>query len=88
MRQTALTAPIPDQSSSSASAGAAGRALLAELQPFSAAQLLPLCLLPPERVRALEPPHRNSDVADFLSAVLVSMQLIVVRPLEHLLCAV
>jgi len=87
MRQNALAAPVPDRLSSGASTRAAGRALPAELLPYAAAQLLPLWLLPPERVRALELPHLMWQVSDFLSAVLVSSRLIFVRPLEPCLCA-
>ena len=53
-----------------------GLALPAELLPYAAAQLLPLLLLPPERVRALDlarrPPSLAVDqVLGFLSRVVV-----------------
>jgi hypothetical protein len=88
MRQDALAAPVADQSSSDASARATGHALPAELLPYAAAQLLPLWVLPPERVRALDLPQRNwrvpeRQVSDFLSAVLVSTRPFNIRPLVH-----
>jgi hypothetical protein len=54
-----------------------GYALPAELTPYAAAQLLPVLLLPPERVRALDVPRHLplggiNAVPDFLSDVLVS----------------
>jgi len=56
--------------------GARGDALPAELLPCAAALLLPLLLLPPERVRALDlqrPSRRGGDdrLSVFLSGVLV-----------------
>ncbi len=47
-------ASVPHQSSLAANERAAGRALPAELLPYAAAQLLPLLLLSPERVRTLD----------------------------------
>ena len=91
MRLATLMASVPHQSSLAANERAAGRALPAELLPYAAAQLLPLWLLPPERVRALDLPQHNllfsaGQVSDFLSAVVVSVRLVTVRSLEHGLC--
>jgi hypothetical protein len=84
MRQDALKAPCPDQSSLSAIAWAAGRALPAELLPYAAAQLLPPSIRSPESVRALDVhPEYKLDMSEILSAALVSMRLFIVRPLEH-----
>ena len=70
-RQDALTTSIPHLVRAKEAEG-----LPAGLRPCAAAHLLPQLLLPPERVRALEPPSHSpasSDdrVADFLCEVVV-----------------
>jgi len=72
--QDALTTSVPRL----LRLGAASRAdaLPAELLPCAAAHLLPLLLLPPERVRALEPPSHSAPssddlLSDFLAEVVV-----------------
>ncbi len=82
--QEALIVWAPRLLRPAAGMGAAGCALPAELLPSAAAQLLPLLLLPPERVRALElpreysPPGRADKVSVFLAEVVVSA-----RPPRH-----
>jgi len=58
VRQEALTAYAPRLLRPAAGMGAAGCALPAELLPCAAAQLLPLLLLPPERVPRAGAPAR------------------------------
>jgi len=53
VRQDALMASVPDLICPTPRTQAAGRVLPAALLPYAVAQLLPLLLLPPERVRAL-----------------------------------
>ncbi len=64
-----------------------GLALPAELLPYAAAQLLPLLLLPPELVRALDPAHfalspATDRVSGFLSRALVRTPLPAAMPLK------
>ncbi len=79
MRQDTLAAPVPDQSDLGASVRPAVPSLPAELLSYAAAQLLPVWLLTPGRVRGLDLPQRNrrvrtDEVSDFMSAVLVSVR--------------
>jgi len=74
-----LCAYGPDLLSWGAELRAAGNALPAELQPYAAAQLLPLLLLPPESVRALDLPlpcaGGTDGESEFFSRMLVRARL-------------
>jgi len=79
-RQDALIGWVPELLCPVASQRAAGRFLPAELLPHAAAQLLPLLLLPPERVRGLDTALLNGHTSTmrgtvFLTEALVSCPL-------------
>jgi len=94
VRQEGLIHGAPRLLRPAAGMGAAGCALPAELLPCAAALLLPLLLLPPERVRALElqrvcsPPGCADEVSVFLSEVVVSARHVPVtgRPVRSRRC--
>ena len=75
-RQEALIGWVPELLCSTAPQRAAGRFLPAELLPYAAAQLLPVLLLPPKRLLALDVPRQplggTIRVSDVLSDLLVS----------------
>jgi len=84
-RQDALMIWAPDLLRWGVTARAAGRALPAALLPYAAAQLLPLLLLPPERVRTLSAPRSPRYRVCVTDWVSVYLSKVVVRP-QPLLC--